>query len=91
MASIARTDLFCWADIDELGDLERLEVLFRHLPDEPLMQKLEAKRGNGRDDYPVRAIWNSLWRLTVRRYPPMPGVEWIRLKAVIRMRIGGKR
>lgn len=60
MASIARTDLFCWADIEELGDLERLELLFRHLRDEPLMQKLEAKRGNGRNDYPVRAVWNSI-------------------------------
>jgi len=60
MASIARTELFCWNDIDELGDLERLELLFRHLPDEELMQSLEQQRGNGRNDYPIRAVWNSI-------------------------------
>jgi hypothetical protein len=32
-----------------------------HLPDEPLMEVLEGERGSrGRDDYPVRAVWNSL-------------------------------
>jgi hypothetical protein len=28
------------------------------LPDEALMCKLEQERGNGRDDFPVRAMWN---------------------------------
>lgn len=60
MASIARTDLFCWNDIDELGDLERLALVFGHLPDESLMRRLERKRGNGRNDYPIRAVWNSI-------------------------------
>lgn len=60
MASIARTDLFCWNDIDELGDLERLVLVFDHLPDEALMRTLERKRGNGRNDYPIRAVWNSM-------------------------------
>lgn len=60
MASIARTELFCWTDVEELGDLERLELLLRHLPDEQLMQTLEAQRGNGRNDYPIRPVWNSM-------------------------------
>lgn len=30
------------------------------IPDELLIQKLESHRGNGRDDYPVRATWNSI-------------------------------
>jgi hypothetical protein len=30
------------------------------MPDEELMKKLEKQRGRGRDDYPVRAIWNSI-------------------------------
>jgi hypothetical protein len=30
------------------------------IPDEGLMEKLESYRGRGRDDYPVRAVWNSL-------------------------------
>lgn len=60
MAKIAQQSLFCWQEIEELGDLERLQLLLDHLPDEPLMRELEARRGNGRDDYPIRAIWNSL-------------------------------
>lgn len=30
------------------------------MPDEELMDKLERERKNGRDDYPVRAMWNSI-------------------------------
>jgi hypothetical protein len=30
------------------------------IPDEGLMRKLEGLRGKGRDDYPVRGVWNSL-------------------------------
>lgn len=60
MASIAQKELFCWPDIEELGDLERLQLVFDTLPDEPLMRRLEYKRGGGRDDYPIRPTWNSL-------------------------------
>ena len=60
MATIAQQSLFCWQEIEELGDLERLQLLLENLPDEPLMCELEARRGNGRDDYPIRALWNSL-------------------------------
>jgi hypothetical protein len=45
--------------IEELGDLGRLKLVLDHLPDEELMRVLEKKRGEGRNDYPVRAIWNS--------------------------------
>jgi len=60
MASIPQQSLFVWSDIDELGDLERLKLVLKQLPDEALMRKLEQKRDRGRDDYPVRAMWNSL-------------------------------
>lgn len=53
--------LFSWEDCEALGDLQRLKLALEHMPDELLMQDLEAERGlRGRDDYPVRAIWNSL-------------------------------
>jgi hypothetical protein len=35
-------------------------MVLRVIPDEGLMGKLEELRGRGRDDYPVRAVWNSL-------------------------------
>lgn len=60
MAKIPQPLLFSWEEIEELGDLSRLTLLLDNLPDEGLMQKLEKERGNGRDDYPVRAMWNSL-------------------------------
>jgi len=60
MASIAQTNLFSWEKIDASSDLDRLEVILSVLPDEELMRALELQRGHGRDDYPVRAIWNSI-------------------------------
>ncbi|MDZ4041882.1 MAG: transposase [Eubacteriales bacterium] len=60
MAVIAQQRLFGWREIDELGHLERFLLVRDHLPDEKLMQKLEKERGKGRDDYPVRAVWNSI-------------------------------
>jgi len=58
--------LFSWQDIEELGDLRRLQLVLDHLPDEDLMLELESERGpRGRDDYPVRAMWNSLLAMVV--------------------------
>lgn len=60
MAIIPQQRLFGWQEIENLGDLQRLKLVLDHLPDEELMRKLEQERGKGRDDYPVRAIWNSI-------------------------------
>ena len=60
MAIIPQVSLFEWTEIENLGDLERLRLVLDYIPDEELMQKLEDVRGNGRDDYSVRAMWNSL-------------------------------
>jgi transposase len=43
-----------------LGDLNKLKLVLENLLDEKLIRKLEKKRGKGRDDYPVRAMWNSI-------------------------------
>lgn len=60
MAIIPQMKLFNWTEIQELGDLERLRLVLEYMPDEELMVTLEQKRGKGRDDYPVRAMWNSV-------------------------------
>jgi hypothetical protein len=61
MAIISRQrQIFEWQELEILGDLERLKLVLKHMPDERLMQHLERKRDRGRDDYPVRAIWNSI-------------------------------
>ena len=60
MASITENSLFGWREIEELGDLKRLQLVLSVLPDEPLVYALEQARGRGRNDYPVRAMWNAL-------------------------------
>ena len=59
MANIPQKSLLDWKKIENLGDLRRLQFVLENLPDEHIMKVLEKNRGNGRDDYPVRAIWNS--------------------------------
>ena len=60
MAIIAQKRLFRWKEIEELGDLERLNLVLKYLPDEELMVVMEKERDKGRDEYPVRAVWNSI-------------------------------
>lgn len=60
MAIIHRQSLFCWKNVESKSDLDRLRLVLESLPDEELMIKLENRRGKGRDDYPVRAVWNSI-------------------------------
>ena len=59
MAIISQPRLFEWEEIEKLNDLERLLLVLKYMPDERLMRKLEEERGNGRDDYPIRAMWNA--------------------------------
>ncbi|MYK29937.1 MAG: transposase, partial [Gammaproteobacteria bacterium] len=41
-------------------DLARLGVVLDQLPDGGIVSALEAKRGRGRSEYPVRAMWRAL-------------------------------
>jgi len=52
--------LFSWADVERLPDLERLGFVLDQLPDEGIVSALEAKRGRGRRECPVRAMWRAL-------------------------------
>lgn len=60
MAIIPQQTFFMWDEIEKLGDLERLRLVLEYIPDEELMRELETERAKGRDDYPVRAMWNSI-------------------------------
>jgi hypothetical protein len=60
VATITQKQLFVWKDLEILGDLERLQLALDYLPDENVMELLENERGNGRDDYPIRCVWNSI-------------------------------
>lgn len=60
MAKLLAPYLFKWQEVEARSDLERLRLVLDHLPDEALMKKLEAHRDKGRDDYPIRPVWNSV-------------------------------
>jgi Transposase DDE domain len=52
--------LFAWDAVEARSDLERFYLIRDHLPDRDLIEALEAKRGLGRDDYPVIPMWNAI-------------------------------
>lgn len=54
-----------YGEIEILGDLERFVLAMNGLPDEALMRRLEARRGNGRNDYPIRVMWNLIIAMKV--------------------------
>lgn len=66
MSIITQTSLFSWEnEIENLGDNERLLRVLENLPDEALMRTLEKERGRGRNDFPVRAMWNMVIAMIV--------------------------
>jgi hypothetical protein len=75
MAIIPQKHLFRWEDVEGLGDLERLRLVLSALPDEPLMVVLEKERGHGRDDYPIRPMWNSLVAGVVFQHPSVAALR----------------
>ena len=75
MASIPQRRLFCWEEVENLGELKRLELVLKAMPDEGLMRVLEAQRGKGRDDYPVRAVWNSVLAGVVFQHPSVESLR----------------
>jgi hypothetical protein len=68
MAAI-ETSFFTWRDVEARSDLQRFYLVGDHLPDAQLVQYLEVMRGRGRDEYPVRAMWNALVAGVVFQHP----------------------
>jgi len=75
MAIIPQMKLFGWEQIQSLGDLERLRLVLEHMPDQKLMRHLELERGQGRDDYPIRAVWNSILAGIVYQHPSVASLK----------------
>ena len=75
MAIIPQMRLFGWKEIEQLGDLERLRLVLEYMPDEELMQKLEKARGLGRNDYPVRGMWNAVLAGVVFQHPSIESLR----------------
>jgi len=60
MATITRDSLFSWEIVGRSSQILLLKGILETLPDEALMAALEGERKGRRDDYPLRAMWNSL-------------------------------
>ena len=75
MAIISQQRLFCWEEISNLGDLERLKLVLETMPDEKLMRFLEKQRGCGRNDYSVRSVWNSILAGIVYQHPSIESLR----------------
>ena len=60
MATIINPSLFSWNDVEARSDLDRFYMVRDNLPDEKIVMELEDQRGKGRDEFPVRAMWNAV-------------------------------
>lgn len=60
MAILKEQFLFNWNQLDAASDLDRFILVRDNLPDEALITFLEKQRGRGRNDYPIRPMWNAL-------------------------------
>ncbi len=53
--------LFSWDHFEETTpELKRFELVKEYLPDEAIIKALNDKRGKGRNEFPVEAMWNAL-------------------------------
>ena len=52
--------LFSWADVERRPELQRLQRVLDTMPDGDILNALEARRGHGRDDDPVVAMWRAM-------------------------------
>lgn len=66
--------LFTWRDVEARSDLDRFYLVRDHLPDEQLVAYLEVMRGQGRDDYPVAAMWNAVLAAVVFQHASTQGL-----------------
>lgn len=75
MAIIPQRTLYSWTDVEAKSDLDRLRLVLETLPDEELMQDLEAERRRRRNEYPLRAVWNSILAGVVFQHPSIASLR----------------
>ena len=75
MSIIPQISLFEFMKFEDLHELQELKMVLENMPDEELMRKLENKRGNGRDDYPVRAMWNAVIAGVIYRHESIESLK----------------
>jgi hypothetical protein len=63
--------LFAWNRLDDSPDLKTIRDLFKALPDGQLLEALQAHRGKGRNDCPIRVLWFCVVLQRLLRQPTM--------------------
>lgn len=69
MNILPQMNLFGEDEFEDLGDLERLQMVLGALDDDRLVSRLYKIRGNGRNDWPCEAMWNSFIASFVFEHP----------------------
>lgn len=75
MSKIIQQKIFSWKDVDKSSEIGRLKVVIEEMPDEELMNALEGERKGKRDDYPIRAVWNSILSGIVYQHPSIESLR----------------
>jgi len=61
--------LFAWDCLEDSPTLRTVGEFLASVPDERLLASLSARRGRGRNDYPVHVLWGTLLLTIVLRHP----------------------
>jgi len=75
MAKLMTPYLFTWQEVEASSELERLKLVLDHIGDEELMRKMEEHRKWGRDEYPIRPVWNSVLAGIVYQHPSVESLR----------------
>lgn len=59
MAAVNPT-LLSWDAVKAQSDLERLRLALVYLPDQAIIEALQAQPGRGRNDFSIASMWNAL-------------------------------
>jgi hypothetical protein len=65
----ATKPLFAWDALEDSPTLKTIQRLLEVIPDDALVNSLQAARGKGRDDVPVRVAWGVLVLSVALRHP----------------------
>lgn len=63
--------LFPWEALEDSPTLATIGKLLEVIPDQPLIASLEAARGKGRNDFPVRCLWGVIVLSVALRHPTL--------------------
>lgn len=75
MSILPQPSLFSWQDVEATSELTRLTRLLDVLPDQPLLDALEAERAGKRNDYPLAALWRALLAGIVFGHPSLASLS----------------